>query len=476
MFLCISHIYKYCPEQRTHRHILAQDMTTPPLLSVLTNLEKELADSITTNKNTSLLRLVSHQTRGAIQYHRKTIPISAKQGHTLEHLLQGLHGIIQCNNVETLNICYIPIGVTEALQLALVLQRMHSLKHLNLKSCELMSGGVYNLCQALSRYHLLTTLDLSSNRILNQGAGYLASVLPACRHLKHLDVSDNEIQARGARTLGMALPDCMSLEYFSIARNSLRIRGASGIADCVYACKSIKSLDVSFNDMKADGTKFLARVLPWCSSLTELNISTNAIGDQGAMEIGHVLPQCVNITNLVLAANEISDDGAQALAAGFREYKKLAMLDMAANYLETWSVHELVSALADNTCIQTLDFSNNIDIVSGDRIGPLAQEFTRCTSLRTLRIAENTIIDTQGLSQLLECGSFTSLTELDMSSLNIINHGQENIEHMTNLGKCTSLTALDVSFFISGIGENLTRSFAQAIGQLTLLKSLNLEK
>lgn len=115
----------------------------------------------------------------------------------------------------------------------------------------------------------------------------------------------------------------------------------------------------------------MARIVAFNSSITTLHLSRKGIQDKEGIDIAKALFTNKSLRKLELEGNCLGMHTAKAFALAIRKNKTLRYLDLESNNLtndteENGGVEEMISALADNTTLLSLNVANNR---LGDDIG-----------------------------------------------------------------------------------------------------------
>ena len=115
----------------------------------------------------------------------------------------------------------------------------------------------------------------------------------------------------------------------------------------------------------------MARIVAFNSSITTLHLSRKGIQDKEGIDLAKALLTNKTLRKLELEGNCLGMHTAKAFALAIRKNKTLRYLDLESNNLtndteENGGVEEMISALADNTTLLSLNVANNR---LGDDIG-----------------------------------------------------------------------------------------------------------
>jgi len=133
-----------------------------------------------------------------------------------------------------LDLARVPLGVTGAMAISLIMASSPSLTSVNLESCHIGPKGAPFIARGLRETKSLTRCILYGNVFGAEGAEHLARALQLNKTLTYLDLSGNMFMAKGCCSIANALRGHPTLVDFNILSNYIDDDGRS-------ACMSLKA-------------------------------------------------------------------------------------------------------------------------------------------------------------------------------------------------------------------------------------------
>ncbi|KAF5295463.1 hypothetical protein FQR65_LT10451 [Abscondita terminalis] len=302
-------------------------------------------------------------------------------------------GIMNCTNLECLNLEGNTLGVEGAKAIARALETQPKLKRAIWK--DMFTGRVKteipialeNLGKGLLKADIrLIELDLSDNAFGPIGVKGLASLLKSssCYALEVLKLNNNGLGISGGKLLSEALLECynqsnlqgkpLSLKVFIAGRNRLENDGAKALAqvfktigtleeivmpqngiyhegiaslsEAFIVNKNLKVLNLNDNTMGKDGAIAIAKALPHLQQLKSINFGDCLLKTYGAMILANSLKlQHAQLEELILCSNEISIKGAIAIIGALKNKEKLTNLSLDGNYFNQENKNLIIDEL-----------------------------------------------------------------------------------------------------------------------------------
>ena len=431
------------------------------------------------------------------------------EDNTASILAQGL---IQCTNLEILDLSCNRIGDKGAIPLARSVQYCQNLRKLNLtlnrigcvgyavtsaakcnvdfhtltfSGCCIGDSGVESLShfiddsKALSTetvqyYSGLHVLDISSNNISCHGAVVLSNCLKdsveTLKYLLKLDISYNKIGSDGANAIADVLNHCCHLEELIVSHNNLKEEGAYSIARSLcHFSHSLRKLDVSYNKIESAGCKTIAKSLLHCVKLRELNISFNTMNIDSAIALAEVLKNC-DLYKFDISYNNIGNDGSNVIAAALNNCTQLEELNISTNHIGEDGASVLACTIFNyEHCLRKLGISNNS--IGSNGANAIADALKHCTHLEELAISHNTI---RNEGACIIANTFKqyakTLYKVNMSNNHISSEGCKYIAEV--LKQCVNLKELDLSYNFLNDSDAIVLS--RALRNCTSLSKLNI--
>jgi Ran GTPase-activating protein (RanGAP) involved in mRNA processing and transport len=238
---------------------------------------------------------------------------------------------------------------------ASLVQRVHSLRELNLSSCNMLDSGAAQLASALCSLPRLERLEVNSNG-LKGGKGTFALVAALGRMASLHTLSMNRMQLKekdirsllhslsqlsGVRTLSLAF---ITADSASVATGAPVPVDATECASGRHTCNTYDSWRRYWSkDRSYSLWKSLSALLEQCAHLRHLDLQGNALGDGGAAAVAELVCGCVGSGERQrkgVGQGLVSQEGTS------RKGPLLRLLDLQANCISDKGVLLLASAAA----------------------------------------------------------------------------------------------------------------------------------
>lgn len=203
------------------------------------------------------------------------------------------------------------IGVMMASSIALNLQGLEIIEHLDLGGNNLTSKGVIALAKVLKESHSLIELYLDYNNVCHLGATGLSNCLCGNSNLRLLDLRGNKLNERGAIAIAKCLSKC-SLNSLNLAYNNIGTLGAMELVKSFKVCNTIKSLDLSGNGLTDLTVINLSEALVY-ADIESLYLSNNLITDHGATALAELAEMSLSLKLLNIEFNKFTDKTGQII-------------------------------------------------------------------------------------------------------------------------------------------------------------------
>jgi Ran GTPase-activating protein (RanGAP) involved in mRNA processing and transport len=282
----------------------------------------------------------------------------------------GLHPVLQelgrNTTVTDLSIRYSALTRENVQQVKFMLRQNTTLQFLDLKSSGLGSTGLAELSLGLYRNTSIKTLDLSRNGLDDIESAYVLHEL--LRHNKTITdicLAENDFgrNAAAARSILEGLRSNTALQQLdlsycglgdhgmSLLANALAIRNASMLVlnlynnqitsvgvrvlvdDNVEAVKTLTKLCLTHNPVRSEGATIMADALGRNAmpSLKQLDLCGCGIDDVGIVALVSALEQNTSLQSLKLTRNQFGKRGFMALAESLPNIKELQEIRFMAN-------------------------------------------------------------------------------------------------------------------------------------------------
>ncbi len=226
----------------------------------------------------------------------------------------------------------------------------HTLRWIDVDSCELGSQSIASICRSLSGAKVLSQISMSNNQAGTEGVKALTQdLLLRSRAMETLLVDENGLSAvhaeslaaglrgsRGAlrllnlcRNKGIATAELIaalptSLEELWLADCGVGDEEARAIVEFLRRSRCIRKLCLSRNVLHSDSAKALAEAAAPSRSLEELYLSDNVLGEQGAIAIAAELVRgkCRGLRELSIMRIGMGKKGVEIIAQAAVEAKE----------------------------------------------------------------------------------------------------------------------------------------------------------
>ncbi|XP_078282866.1 NACHT, LRR and PYD domains-containing protein 3-like [Rhinoraja longicauda] len=194
-----------------------------------------------------------------------------------------------------------------------------TIKHMDLRSCDIHCEGLQRLERGL---HRCKDLGLGNNKLGDSGVKVVSAALrnPDCK-MQRLRLYNNGLKPSCAESLASALNANRSLTELDLGFNDL---GDSGLKLMLGA---LRNPDCKVQKLRLDGagltdscTEDLASALSANCALTELNLGSNSFTDLSVPTLYRLILSHRNLDRIGLRWNMFSSDGENQLMS-VREYK-----------------------------------------------------------------------------------------------------------------------------------------------------------
>ncbi|NWS24922.1 NLRC5 protein, partial [Polioptila caerulea] len=227
-----------------------------------------------------------------------------------------------CKNVEHLSFRSRRCGDDFAAALSKGLQRMGSLKKLELTGGSITAEGMTNLVQAASQCPQLEEINLQGNRIQDPEVKRVMDLFSKMERLKKVDLSNNHLSLNAVLSLAKEGIVCQNVTELCARPNTVIIyfSGASGRVQRSSDLKleenkehiiPTRHVNLCLQDhrLSSQDAKVIVAILQSCPCLSEVDLSGNQLGDEGCSCLLESLP-CISISKqLNLSQNRLSVAG-----------------------------------------------------------------------------------------------------------------------------------------------------------------------
>jgi Ran GTPase-activating protein (RanGAP) involved in mRNA processing and transport len=325
------------------------------------------------------------------------------------------------------------------------LRRSTAVTNLAVDGSVLSRKNVQQLKAVLRQNTVLESLELTLCGLGSAGLAEIAPVLYRNTSIKVLDLIGNGLDdIESANVLRELIRRNKTITSLCIACNAFGCNAAAvrSIADGVRHNTTLHQLDLRFCGLDDQGISVLANALAVRNDSTlDLNLEYNEITSVGVRTLVDDSVEAVEtITKLCLSSNPIRSEGATILAdaLGRNAVPSLKRLHLASCLIEDNGFVALVSALEQNTSLQSLDLKYNH---FGERgYMALAKSLPNIKGLEQINITQNTSFQSNTLPLLLE--GFRNNTSLVEVTFGLSGAPADFLHEMKFLGQRNRITPL----------------------------------
>ncbi|NWH89242.1 NLRC5 protein, partial [Aegithalos caudatus] len=241
-----------------------------------------------------------------------------------------------CKNVEHLSFRSRRCGDDFAAALSKGLQRMGSLKKLELTGGSITAEGMTNLVQAASQCLQLEEINLQGNRIRDPDVKRVMDLFSKMEKLKKVDLSNNHLSLNAVLSLAKEGIVCQNVTELCARVDSMIIyfSGTSGEAERSSELNleenkerviPTRRVNLCLQDrrLSSQDAKVIVAILQSCPCLSEVDLSGNKLGDEGCSCVLESLP-CISISKqLDLSQNRLSVSGVCSLLKSVNTCQKV---------------------------------------------------------------------------------------------------------------------------------------------------------
>jgi Ran GTPase-activating protein (RanGAP) involved in mRNA processing and transport len=177
-----------------------------------------------------------------------------------------------------------------------------------------------------------------------------------------------------------------SIHYLELMDNRVTSASMDALSDAVAVCPLV-SISIDFNDLGDDGVVRLCAGLKLSKKLESLSLSYCNVGERGAAELAlHVLPNVTSLKNLDLQGNFVRNAGMAAIGCALAENTCLETLNLSDNSIEDHveSVAAFRDGVQQNTTLQSINLGGNL--IGEDCAKLLAEMLASKASISSFRV------------------------------------------------------------------------------------------
>lgn len=248
-----------------------------------------------------------------------------------------------------------------ARHMALLLEVNSSIKHFEIRSCNLGDVSMKYFGRMIKLNKSLTKLDLGNNSISSIGAFNIFKGLECNTHLKSLDLGFNHVN-RNMDELFSYLKKNVTLECLNLSSNYFEESSWGQMGTLLKFSKSIRNLDLSFNKLESlmSPLDFIFHSLIDMNCVVEfINLSNLKLSNEDTSKLSKVIAENNVMKIINLSSNNIEDNQFADLIGGLCRNKTLQYLDLSNNKITDASFDQLVKLLSSTCELESMNLTMN---------------------------------------------------------------------------------------------------------------------
>lgn len=195
--------------------------------------------------------------------------------------------------------------------------------HLDLADAglDLIGNFCSSLAFVLQRNHTLLHLDISRSTTGIDGVEKISEALKVNHTLQNLIMRDIGLDSPGSHAIAKALKSNRGVLHLDLSHNHIGVEGGTAIARGLMRNFTLRNVNLSYNALGADGSRAVAGALRMQSIVLEhLDLSHNRIGPGGGLAIAKALEGNSNnsLITILLAGNGLSQVEIRAVCDALR--------------------------------------------------------------------------------------------------------------------------------------------------------------
>ncbi|KGL73280.1 Protein NLRC5, partial [Tinamus guttatus] len=363
--------------------------------------------------------------------------------------IECLEILASCKNVARLSFRSRRCGDDFAAALSRGLQKMGSLKKLELTGGIITAKGLSDLVQASSHCLQLEEMNLQDNRIRDLEVKRVMDVFSRMEKLQKIDLSYNHLSLNVVLLLAKEIVACQNATELLVRKDTVIIyfSGQSG--------KAPRSSDFRGEENKEHVTQ--TRHMKLC-------LQGLSLCPQHAEEIVAILQSCPRLSEVDLSGNNLGDEGCSWLLKSLPWISILKQLDLSQNHLSIDGICSLVKSV--NTCQKIMEVEvslwHNTAILRFTGYRESASPYSR----------EEPVFSTSDQEDREENQTPTASKKIRLTDSRLQVSDLEKL--CAVLKECSSVSELDLSN--TALGDKGLYQLFQLIPSLTMLRSLKLDR
>lgn len=363
----------------------------------------------------------------------KTLEVVDLAGHYEHACIQREEGTIdrfrnilrasRTSQLKSIDLSKEPIATHQAGPLSDIFMLNFGLTNMNLSDCKMNDETIRILLCSLLASNTIESLNLSGNSFNSKGFKYIAIFIKESKTIKSVDLSRCTFEKRAMQFLAQGIRHATTLKNLILSDCNMKPTPEilEIFSEGVYQSNSLKSLTFCNNHLPVPSSAtWIANLIAHNDQKSTRLIDLNLSGNDLALMIPpltYVLRNNTNLLNLNLSNCNITYQGLSFLANALAENTCLQSLDISNNPLSGETdegILALKTALARNATLQSLNLSNT-QLDSSSTIA-LAESFPENRCLSRLDLSKNPNIDMAGILALaISIKMNNTLTFLDIN-------------------------------------------------------------
>ena len=274
--------------------------------------------------------------------------------------------------------------------LARVITSNRELEMLWLGNNKLRSAGINKITNALQHLTTLSHLELNNNDITEEAADGIAAVIINKSSLHTVSLQNNKLAPAGIIKIAHALKDINHLKLLKLNNNCVTDKAANTIADVIHSNTELMNLYLNDNNLQSNGIKVICNSLMLITNLTVLQLGNNSITDEAADGIAAVINNNP-LLQIVTLGDKLKTQGVIKIANALKNIQHLKVLEFNNNFITDKAANAIADVIHNNTELIKLYLNDNNLQSNGIKI--ICKSLMYIRNLEVLQLGNNSITD-----------------------------------------------------------------------------------
>ena len=275
--------------------------------------------------------------------------------------------------------------------LARVITSNLELEMLWLGNNKLRSAGMNKITSALQHLTTLSHLELDNNDITEEAADGIAAVINNNPSLHTVSLQNNKLGTVGVIKIANALKDINHLKLLKLNNNYVTDKAANAIADDIHSNTELMKLYLNDNNLQSNGTKIICNSLMHITNLTVLQLGNDSITEEAADDIAAVINNNPLLQIVTLGDNKLGTEGVIKIAIALKDIKHLKVLEFNNNCITDKAANAIADVIHSNIELMKIYLNDNNLQSNGIKI--ICNSLMHITNLTVLQLGNNSITD-----------------------------------------------------------------------------------